>query len=484
VDDLPIDDARKLISAIAELASMADRVVPRRSSPLTARVRAHLRVDAAADESVPNTSVTFDMIEHANLQLALEALEADATTWAVFGLAPDIGNYSGVSLPALVAGSWHGPGETARQFVSIEVSATETIRCLRSGVVLTELEGEPVAAMLYASDRHRPTLVLEVAAGTQESADGFLARIRGLMSANNVLRGKVLTFSFGEYGGFGLTFTTVPAVARDQVILPAWQLDAIDEHALGITDVRDQLLAAGQHVKRGLLLYGPPGTGKTHTVSYLLGRMTDRTTIILSGASVGAVGQAGTLARKLAPATIVIEDVDLIGMDRGLPGGEHNPMLFQLLNEMDGLQADDDVLFVLTTNRADLLEPALAARPGRVDQAIEIDVPDPAGRRALFELYLGAPVDEEAMADVCERTDGVAASFIKEVARRATLRSIRTGDDLSEAVRTAVDDLIGTSTPLLRASLAAARGPGTGEPPPPHSGRSGFGWSAYPGRAP
>ncbi len=57
--------------------------------------------------------------------------------------------------------------------------------------------------------------------------------------------------------------------------------------------------------------------------------------------------------------------------------GQH-PLLFQLLNEMDGLAEDADVVFVLTTNRADLLEPALAARPGRVDQAIELRA---AGRR-------------------------------------------------------------------------------------------------------
>ena len=61
------------------------------------------------------------------------------------------------------------------------------------------------------------------------------------------------------------------------------------------------------------------------------------------------------------------------------PMGE-NPLLFELLNEMDGLAEDADVIFILTTNRADLLEPALAARPSRVDQATEIPLPDP--RRA------------------------------------------------------------------------------------------------------
>jgi ATP-dependent Zn protease len=69
---------------------------------------------------------------------------------------------------------------------------------------------------------------------------------------------------------------------------------------------------------------------------------------------------------------MVIEDVDLIARERGLmqhPGQES--LLNKLLNEMDGLREDADVLFILTTNRPDQLEPALASRPGRIDQAIE-----------------------------------------------------------------------------------------------------------------
>ena len=86
---------------------------------------------------------------------------------------------------------------------------------------------------------------------------------------------------------------------------------------------------------------------------------------------------------------VVVEDVDLIAEDRGEYPGQH-PLLFQLLNEMDGLAEDADVVFVLTTNRADVLEPALAARPGRVDQAVELGLPDATARRALLELYRGS----------------------------------------------------------------------------------------------
>ncbi|MEZ5222709.1 MAG: ATP-binding protein [Ilumatobacteraceae bacterium] len=446
-------DARRLVDAISQLAQMAGRLLPAQAPPLTIKLRDHLGVA----EQVPNTSATFDPIEQANLQLALDALHATAAGWDEIGLSSELSHYGGVSLTAFVAGTFHGPGESARQLVSVQVSKEETITCLVSGIVLTEFDGVPVAAMVHTSEHRGPqrSLVFEVVAATQQAADAFLARVTSLMTELNVLRGKVLSFAFSEYGGFGLAFAGLPAVTRDQVVLPAWQLDAIDEHAIGITELRDQLVAAGQHLRRGLLLYGPPGTGKTHTVAYLVGRMPDRTTILLGGASVGALGQAASLARKLAPATIVIEDVDLIGMDRGLPGGEHNPMLFQLLNEMDGLAPTDDVLFVLTTNRADLLEPALAARPGRVDQALEIGVPDAAGRRALFELYLGEPVDAATLADAVDRTSGVAAAFVKELARRATLRRIRHGGEPGAALAHVVHEMVRTATPLLRSTLGA-----------------------------
>ena len=160
--------------------------------------------------------------------------------------------------------------------------------------------------------------------------------------------------------------------------------------------------------------------------------MIGRTTVILSGASVGAVGQAGKIARTLQPATIVIEDVDLIGMDRMLPGGDHNALLFQLLNEMDGLGPDVDVLFVLTTNRVDMLEPALAARPGRIDQAIEIGLPGPDARQRLLDLYVPERLSPTVATHVVERTDGVAASFIKELARRAVLATLQRGGSLDD----------------------------------------------------
>lgn len=447
--DLPVEEAQALVNALVQLAQMADRALPAQRSPLATRLQDHLGVAA---DGVPNTSTSLPVMERVNVQLALDALADDVTTWDVIGLSGDVGNYHGVSLPGLLAGTWRGPTESARQYVSEPVGVDATIACLRAGIVLTEHDGIPVALMLYVTERHMPEIVLEVVAADQPTADAFLRRLQHLMDVHNAFRGQVISFTFDGYGQFGTTFVAVPAVRRDDVILRAGELQAIEEHTIGIAAYADELRTAGQHVKRGLLLYGPPGTGKTHTIGYLLGQMEGRTTIILSGGALQLVGRAGALARHLQPATIVIEDVDLIGMDRSLPGGEHNLLLFQLLNEMDGLAADADVLFILTTNRVEMLEPALAARPGRVDQAVELSLPDAPARRRLVELYTGAPLDDGD--EVVARLAGVAPAFIKELARRAALVQLRAGSAVDDAVRTALDEMLEHATPVLRSTLA------------------------------
>ena len=123
----------------------------------------------------------------------------------------------------------------------------------------------------------------------------------------------------------------------------------------------------------------------------------------------------------LQPSVVVIEDVDLFAEERW-PRAGHHPLLFQLLNEMDGLGEDADVTFLLTTNRPDLLEAALASRPGRVDHAAELPVPDAEARRKLIALYQGRLVLDLSDPDmVIKRTDGVTAAFLKELLRRAAL---------------------------------------------------------------
>src|SRR5262249_7874900 len=151
-------------------------------------------------------------------------------------------------------------------------------------------------------------------------------------------------------------------------------------------------------------------------------QMPGRTVMILTGGGMNSIESCGAMARALAPATIVHEDVDLIGTMREHQTVGANAILFELLNQMDGLAEDADVLFVLTSNRPELLEPALASRPGRIDQAIEVPLPDADSRRKLLDLYSrGLDVQMQIPEAIIQRTEGVSAAFIRELLRKAAV---------------------------------------------------------------
>jgi cell division protease FtsH len=153
-------------------------------------------------------------------------------------------------------------------------------------------------------------------------------------------------------------------------------------------------------------------------------------------------------------------------------------VLFELMDQMSGLGDDSDVAFVLTTNRADVLEPALAARPGRVDLAIEIPLPDVVARRKLVELYaIGLDLGSVDLDRVVERTEGVTASFIRELLRRAALMAAdqdRT-QVTEEDVHAALDELLSTTSALTRSLLGVPGGDReTGDRLPQHGWLQAF----------
>ncbi len=344
------------------------------------------------------------------------------------------------------------PGSVAR--MNVACGPDDEVRpCVRCGVYLVG-EGEVAIAMLFrAADPQSglPQVTLELVSTDLVAAEQAAREIRRLATEHNVYRGQVLSFG-GEVFGHGetlLQFHSRPRMARSQVILEPETLSTIERQVTLVARHRDRLLAAGQHLKRGLLLYGPPGVGKTHTVRYLMSSLPDTTVISLTGTALHLIAEACSVARSLQPSMLVVEDVDLIAEDRGMHPGQH-PLLFALLNEMDGLAEDADVLFVLTTNRADLLEPALAARPGRVDQAVELGMPMPAARRALFTLYQGPlAVDTIRLDSVLARTEGVTASFLKELLRRAAVRAADHTPPQAAEMSVSADDLDAALDELL-----------------------------------
>ena len=457
----PSEFAREFLRFMQAMSALA----PPERQPIRDLVVAHLGRDPSG---LPSVTETLNPSEHPNLQLALETMSSEAGDWQVVGLPGELRHYGGFSLVGLVAGRIHGPGAEPSpvEFANVEIDAGRTLPCVQMGLYLASHEGARVVAMVTSGIDYGPRsgLAVEVLAADTATSTDFLARARQLMHEHNVYRGKVLSFGFTEHGHFRLRFHRLPELSRGDVILPEPDLTAIERHTVGIAEHADALLAAGRHLKRGLLLYGPPGTGKTLSVMYLCNRMPGRTTLLLTGQGVNALGQAIAVARSLQPSMVVLEDVDLVAMERTLPGMEENPLLFQLLDHMDGLADDADVVFVLTTNRVELLEPALAARPGRIDQAVEIKLPDAESRRRLFDLYLvGVSHSIENVEPFVEQTDGVSAAFIKELVRRAALVAVIGREGKGGIVVTAAHleqalvDLLTHSATVTRAILGGGR---------------------------
>jgi ATP-dependent 26S proteasome regulatory subunit len=266
----------------------------------------------------------------------------------------------------------------------------------------------------------------------KEEAERFLSNLRLTLRKRNVYRGHVLSMDQTEMRELQVKFHRLPKIERANIILPDGLLERIERQTIDFSRHSAKLLSAGRHLKRGLLLFGAPGTGKTLTAMYLASAVRDRTVLLLTGRGLGLLAQSCSMARALQPSIVVLEDVDLVAEERtARSAGCAQPLLFELLNEMDGLADDADVLFLLTTNRADLLEPALAARPGRIDQSFEIPLPDASCRQRLFNLYgRGLTLRNLDLPRFIERTDGASAAFIRELMRKAALFAADEGEQL------------------------------------------------------
>jgi hypothetical protein len=429
---------------------------------------AALVIDFLGEERSSRSVVARSLpgFEHVNFQTALEAWSAEpGRDVEVHGfMVPP--HHGETPLQQIVTGEVFGPLRLSPpSLVDLPNGPASTLACLRRAILLVSDAHGAYVVMVTGPGEHDPRLTVEIAGLDVPEAQAVHTRLDELRHRLNVYRGHILEVAVNPMGGVTLQFSELPQTVREDVILPEAVLGRVERHALGVAAHRDALLAAGQHLKRGLLLYGPPGTGKTHTTRYLVTHMTGYTRLILTGRALHGIGAAAELARELQPSVVVLEDVDLVAEERSR-GPASSPVLFDLLDAMDGAAADADLLFVLTTNRADLLEPALAARPGRVDVAVEIDLPDAGARRRLLSLYgraLPLELSAEETSEAVERTEGVTASFLKELLRRAMLECLSdglatprvTGDHLSRAL----DDLLDSNQGVTRSLLGVGNDP-------------------------
>ncbi|MBP0961529.1 MAG: ATP-dependent zinc metalloprotease FtsH, partial [Oscillospiraceae bacterium] len=194
----------------------------------------------------------------------------------------------------------------------------------------------------------------------------------------------------------------------------------------------------GARVPKGVLLLGPPGTGKTLLARAVAGEAgvpffsisgSDFVEMFV-GVGASRVRDLFEQAKKNSPSIVFIDEIDAVGRHRGagLGGGhdEREQTLNQLLVEMDGFTANDNVIVMAATNRRDILDPALL-RPGRFDRQIVVNYPDVKGREEILQVHaknkpLGPDVDLKVIA---KTTQGFTGADLENLLNEAALLAAR-----------------------------------------------------------
>jgi len=470
-----------VLGAILAIAAM--RVMPWRKGRLGGNPRSisgliQKHFHPVSLDQITITERKFPFRVRADLQKAIEGFLREDTKVLYFcGVRKEYA-HDGLGLSDCMVTSSHPAVSVPPEYEEVDTGDTQPVPCLKTGLWFLEKPGVRYVVLLSPAGRYGQITGVQFQIATVNEPQGtamtqeFFQRLEDSVSRAESYRGKVLSLEASEHSftgeSTGITVHRLRKVERDEVILPAETLELLDRNVIRFVEQRARLSTFRQATKKGLLLYGPPGTGKTHTIHYLAHALPGHTTLLISAEQVGLLGEYMTLARLLQPSIVVIEDVDLIARDRTNMGSPCEEVLLnKLLNEMDGLKEEADILFLLTTNRPESLEQALAGRPGRVDQSIEFPLPDEAGREKLVRLYArGAEMSEDVVKTIVRRTDKVSAAFIKELVRRVVQFHIERAGAVIELtdVNSALDEMLfrgGSLNLKLLGASAVGLGPAT-----------------------
>ncbi len=259
-----------------------------------------------------------------------------------------------------------------------------------------------------------------------------------LFLMNQVQGGGSKVMSFGKSRAKRMSVDSPKITFRD--------VAGVDEAVEELHEIKEFLenpkkfQALGARIPKGVLLYGPPGTGKTLLARAVAGEAgvpffsisgSDFVEMFV-GVGASRVRDLFEQAKQNSPCIIFMDEIDAVGRHRGagMGGGhdEREQTLNQLLVEMDGFEAKDNIIMIAATNRPDILDPALL-RPGRFDRQITVDRPDRKGRAKILEVHTrGKPLAKDIEVDaLAGQTPGFTGADLSNLVNEAALLAARTG---------------------------------------------------------
>ena len=311
-----------------------------------------------------------------------------------------------------------GKLETQATYGNLQLGDEGSKRFIQTGFRFYEIDGERFATILSRDqdgDQRIVFITTEEGRGLQ-----LLDELEDDFYANGPLNGAFFDMSYNF-------------MKRSDMVdeLLAWNpaiRQQLKKDVLDFLRIMPILGERGLPNSRGIILSGAPGTGKTMYAKSLAAE-SETTTILISAEMIQQrhdVKAAFKLARRLSPTLVIIEDIDTAGtVSRKFTD---HPILGEYLQAMDGMESNNGVVILATTNHTENIDPAISDRPGRFDRIIEVPLPDKNQRKEIIQnlmrnmptkIHSGKTIDK-----IAANSRGLSGAWIREVVQTAMIEAI------------------------------------------------------------
>jgi hypothetical protein len=315
--------------------------------------------------------------------------------------------------------SWEDMEHASELEVSVAYNKTELV--YENGYIeLTNRKNNQRIMLHINTESQSPYYKVYALDGCGEAAL-LVKRIKKQEKVNNLYKNK--SFTLENVYGVGMVpkFVKFVKVKPDQIVIPTAVADIIQANVLDVFLKRKEYEENQIPTKRGILMEGPPGNGKSSIVKYINSALDGQVTFIYITDGVirnaSDISEIFALARAYQPSMVIFEDIDTIGLSRGLSGGGSN-FTSELLGQLDGLETLDNFVVIATTNHSELIDDALKNRPGRFDRRIKIALPNEKLRAKMLENF----TKEKRVVLTQEQIDGLASDKLTKGFSGASLK--------------------------------------------------------------